>query len=368
MTRLSPDWVFLFITLILVAIGSVMVYSSSAVMADFKFKSQLFFFQKQLFWIAISLIFFIVTIKTDYHRLKFLSLPLVLISLLFLVLVLFAPLTKGVHRWIRLGPFGFQPTELFRYSLVLFLASSLAKRQEKIKQFKYFFFPYFPLLAIAFLLILKEPHLGAILIIGASTFLLLFVAGAKIRYMLMVVMPVFLIGLILVFGKGYNQNRISDYLASFLNPLNGSYHVKQSVLSLGNGGLTGVGLGEGRQKLFFLPEPHTDFILATIGEEGGFIWISGILVLFLAFAWRGFAISLRAPDLFGFYLGLGLVASIFIGALVNIGVVTGVLPTTGIPLPFISYGGSSVFMALCACGVVLNISSQRVKKYSLNQW
>jgi cell division protein FtsW len=195
--------------------------------------------------------------------------------------------------------------------------------------------------------------------------LLFFVAGARLKHLLSLIGPIALAGIIFVFVLGYERDRMDDYRKSVWDPLKGNYQLKQSVISIGSGGLTGVGLGEGKQKLFFLPEPHTDFILSTISEETGFLGIVGVLSLFLLFAWRGILTAIRAPDLFGFFLALGITLTIFVCVLINAGVVVGVLPTTGIPLPFLSYGGSSLLMAIAGVGVLLNISKQRKEGRSL---
>ncbi|KPL04062.1 MAG: hypothetical protein AMJ90_02070 [candidate division Zixibacteria bacterium SM23_73_2] len=358
----APDYVLFLIVLVLVVFGSVMIYSSSAFVADSGFKTSVYFLKKQLVWIALSFVLLFVFKSIDYHKLRYLATPALVLSLFLLVVVLFFEPTKGVKRWIRLGGFGFQPSELFKYCLLLFISASLVKKSEKIKKLKYILIPYFLILGIAFLLIFKQPHLGAIFAIGTSSVLLLFVGGARLRHLLILILPVFLLGVVLVFGLGYEKDRVRDYMNSFKNPLEGSYQLQQSVIGLGSGGLYGKGLGNGKQKLFFLPEPHTDFIFSAIGEEGGFIFTCGIMLLFLIFGLRGIKICLSAPDRFGFLLAFGMTSILISGALINTGVVLGLLPTTGIPCPFLSYGGSSLVMAMCGVGILLNISQQKALK------
>lgn len=348
------------IVLILVFLGMVMIYSASAILADFKMKKDSsFFLIRQASWLLISSAGLFLLAKIDYHRLKKISYVSLFLSSIFLVLVLFLDPTKGVKRWIRLGPVGFQPSEFFRYSFILFMAFTLVKKGEKIKQFKHLFLPYLVVLGVSGLLLLKEPHLGGLFTLVLSSLVLLYLAGAKFRYLLFITLPVIVAGLLFVFVRGYEKDRIVDYVKALEDPLQGSYQLKQAVLSMGNGGLTGVGLGEGRQKLFFLPEPHTDFILATIGEEGGFFWVGGILVLFFLLAWRGIQIARRAPDLLGYYLAFGLTFTVFINFVINSSVVLGLLPTTGIPMPFLSYGGTSLFFNLAGVGIILNVSRQK---------
>jgi len=360
--NLSLDYGLLLIVLILVIFGSVMIYSSSAFVADSGFNSTAYFLKKQLLWIFISLVLLFLFKNLDYRKLKVLANPALLLSIVLLVAVLFFEPTKGVQRWIRFGGIGFQPSELFKYCLILFISASLVKKSDKIKRFKHILMPYSLILGIAFILIIRQPHLGVIFSIGVSSALLLFVGGAKLRHLLVLVLPVFLLGFVLVFGLGYERDRVQDYVRSVEDPLKGSYQLRQSVISIGSGGLYGKGLGNGKQKLFFLPEPHTDFIFSAIGEEGGFFATFGIMLLFLIFGWRGLRISLSAPDRFGFLLAFGTTSTLISGAVINTSVVLGLLPTTGIPCPFLSYGGSSLVMAMCGVGILLNISQQRTFK------
>lgn len=353
------DYGILLIVMILVIFGSVMIYSSSAFVADSGFKTSLYFLKKQILWVTLSFVLLFIFKSLDYHKLKFLANPTLVLSLVLLVAVLFFEPAKGVKRWLRFGGIGFQPSEFFKYSLVLFISASLVRKGVKIKKFKHLLVPYFLILIFAFLLIIKQPHLGAIFSIGCGSVLLLFVGGAKLRHLLILILPVFLLGSLFVFGLGYEKDRVKDYIRSIEDPLEGSYQLKQSVIGLGSGGLYGKGLGDGRQKLFFLPEPHTDFIFSAIGEEGGFVATFGIMLLLFIFGLRGIKICLSAPDRFGFLLAFGITSTIILGVLINSGVVLGLLPTTGIPFPFLSYGGSSLVLAMCGAGILLNISQQK---------
>jgi len=353
--------------LILAAIGTVMVYSSSALMAESRFKTQFFFFKKQIVWVLVSMFFFLLAFRIDYHWYGRMSNFFLIAGFFLLAAVLFLPAIKGVHRWIRLGPISIQPSEVFRYALILFMATTLAKRMDKIREFKHLLIPYFFILVIYVGLIMKQPDLGSVFTITLVFFLLLFIAKARLKHLVLLALPGLAGFVIMVFGLGYEKERIDDYLNSLKDPMAGSYQVKQSILALGNGGLKGVGLAEGKQKFFFLPEPHTDFIFATLGEETGFIGLLGVLFLFLIIAWRGIAIASQAVDPLGYFLALGITFSIFTCALINIGVVIGVLPTTGVPLPFLSYGGSSLLMSFVAIGVLLNISKKsHLKRLNFN--
>jgi len=310
--RSKPDYVLFFIIGILVSFGLLMIYSASAFIADANFKDSSFFFKKQLTWILLSLPFLLLFMRLDYHKLKYLATPAVFFSLLLLVAVLFFPPFKGVRRWIRLGPLGFQPTEVFKYSLILFLSFSLARQKDRIKKLKHIL-PYFLVLLVASVLIIREPHLGSIFTLWIIFIFMIFVAGGKIRHLLVLTLPFLLISGIMVWGLGYEKDRVESFTDSIKSPLEGDYQTKQSALTLGSGGLTGTGLGEGKQKLFYLPEPHTDFIFATIGEEGGFFALLGISLLFLLLGVRGLSIALRAPDVCGFLLATGITSAILIG-------------------------------------------------------
>ena len=356
--RSRPDYILFLTALGLVAIGVVMIYSASAILALERFGSTTFFVKKQAIWGIITLLLILALTRVDYHHLEKISPFLLLGSFLLLVAVLFVPATRGASRWIRLGPLTFQPSELFRYALIFFMAFSLSKRKERIKELKFVLLPYFLILIIALGLIMKQPHLGAVLLISLVVFAMLFVGGARIRHLLLIVAPVILSVFILVFFLGYKKARVNDYLSSLENPLKGSYQMKQSVLALGSGEMVGVGLGEGKAKLFFLPEPHTDFIFATTGEELGFMGSAAILILFFLLAARGMSIARRAPDDFGYLLAFGITFSIFAGFLINAGVVVGLLPTTGLPMPFLSYGGSSLIFSALGIGILLNVSRQ----------
>ena len=358
MDRSKPDYLLFLIVLVLIAVGVVMVYSASAILALDKLGSSTYFAKRQAVWAIISLGLILIFTKIDYHRFQRISPLVLLISLSLLALVLFVSPTRGATRWIRLGPASFQPSELFKYALVLFMAYSLSKRKDQVRELRFVILPYFVILGLASLLILKQPHLGAVLLLCIIVMSTLFVAGAKIRHLFLIVAPVVLTASILVFFVGYKKGRVDDYRRSLADPLAGSYQMKQSVLALSSGEILGVGLGEGKAKLFFLPEPHTDFIFATTGEELGFVGSSAILILFFVLTARGMSIARRASDDFGYLLAFGIAFSIFAGVLINAGVVVGVLPTTGLPMPFLSYGGSSLIFSAVGIGMLLNISRQ----------
>ncbi|HXF48143.1 MAG TPA: putative lipid II flippase FtsW [Verrucomicrobiae bacterium] len=356
--RWGLDFFLLTVVLILLTVGVVMVYSASHFIAEKKFDTPHFFLLRQVVWSIIALGAVLVLSRIDYHLYRRIALPLLIVGFLLLVLVLFSRPIKGAHRWISFRGFQFQPSEFFKFVLAIYLAHSLAKRAGKLENWRYLLIPYAPILLLAFVLIMKEPDLGTFMTIAVMTFLGLFVVGARLKHLAFVTFPVVALAAILVFGFGYKKTRVLDYSRSFHDPTLGSYQVKQATLALGSGGFFGRGLGEGRQKMFYLPEPHTDFIFASIGEEGGFVGLVLLLFAFLVLIWRGWMIAARAPDVFGFLLAFILTASIFVAVVLNLAVVTGLVPTTGIPLPFLSYGGSSLLVTAMGIGVLLNIAAQ----------
>lgn len=356
--RWGLDFFLLTMVLILLTVGVVMVYSSSHFIAEKKFDTPNFFLLRQVVWSVIAVGALLVFARIDYHLYRRIAPALLILGFLLLVLVLFSRPIKGAHRWIAFRGFQFQPSEFFKLALAVYLAHSLAKRAGKLDDWRYLLLPYAPILLAAFVLIVKEPDLGTFITIAVMTFLGLFVVGARLKHLAFVTLPVVILGAVLVFGFGYKKSRVLDYARSFHDPVLGSYQVKQATLALGSGGLFGRGLGEGRQKMFYLPEPHTDFIFASIGEEGGLTGLVLLLFLFLVLIWRGWMISARAPDVFGFLLGFTLTASIFVAVVLNLAVVTGLVPTTGIPLPLLSYGGSSLLVTALAVGVLQNIAAQ----------
>jgi cell division protein FtsW len=348
--------IFAFLTTLL--LGLIMVYSSSSMLAGSRFGSQFFFLKQQFVWAALSLAVLFVITRIDLKRWAVYSAPALLITIILLVVVFAMPARNGSHRWLMLGPLTLQPSELFKFLLIVFLAFSLANPRRNLAQLRQVLIPYLPLIGCGLCLIVLEPDLGTVIVIVLTVLGLFFLAGAKIKHLLLATLPAIIGGATAVFGLGYKKARVMDYLASVSDPLAGSYHVKQAALTLGSGGLFGTGLGDGSQKLFFLPYPHTDFIFATIGEEIGFIGLMLVLGLLLFILWRGLKIASRQPDRFGFLLAAGMTWSLFVNIAINVGVVTALLPVTGLALPFLSYGGSSLLMSCASIGVLLNLSAR----------
>jgi cell division protein FtsW len=347
-------------TLLLVVTGIVMVFSASAVMASERFGSPYHFLLRQLGWAIAGLGAMALLMKMDYRRLKHPAIVYTLLGLttLLLVAVFFLDRSRNTHRWVRMGVVQFQPAELAKLALVVFLAFFLEGRTKSIDDWRHTLLPVVIPAVLFAGLIVKQPDLGTALVCLGITAAILYVAGMRLRYFAYSLLGILPVLYYLLFHVGWRRDRIFAYLNPYADPQGRGFHLIQSLIAVGTGGVTGMGLMEGKQKLFYLPEPHTDFIYAVVSEELGLIGAVVIVVLFSIFAWRGFRAALRTRDLFGRYLATGITAMIVAQAFFNISVVLALLPTKGIPLPFISYGGSSLFVMLASVGVLLNISQQ----------
>jgi cell division protein FtsW len=343
----------------LLGLGVVMVYSSSAVSAYVNYNDSYYFLKRQIVWATLGIVTMLFTMNIDYHVWRRLAKPVLVLTLVLLVLVLIPGLGKvvnGARRWLGFGSVYLQPSEIAKLSMVLFSAASLTLYQDKITHFFKGLVPQLLMLLVVFGLILKEPDLGTALAIGGTVFVLLYTAGAKITH-LVSLGAIGLVGIIAaILAEPYRLKRLFAFSDPWADPLNSGYHIIQSLYALGSGGLFGVGLGRSREKFLYLPEPHTDFIFAILGEEFGFIGTITVILLFFLFAWRGFRVAMSAPDIFGSILAAGLTTMILVQALMNIAVVTASMPVTGIPLPFLSFGGSALIFTLAGVGILLNIS------------
>ena len=357
--KLVPDMWLFGAVVALVSVGVVMVYSASAIIAADRFRDPYFFLKKQLFWAVLGFGCLWAAMTLNYRILERIMLPLLVVSLVLLVLVLVPPFSQeinGTRRWFRWGPVSFQPAELAKFSLVVYLAHFLTRRREVVESFWLGLLP--PLLVAGSMagLVLLQPDLGSSLTLVVLVFCLLFLAGGRVRQMTLVAASALPLLAVAIYMAPYRLKRITTFLDPWADPRGSGFQIIQSYLALGSGGLFGRGLGESKQKLFYLPEPYTDFIFAVLGEELGLLGAVSVIGLFGLLIWRGIRIGLGAPDPFGALLALGLTALLACQTLVNLGVVTGALPTKGLPLPFISFGGSSLIMAMVSVGVLLNIS------------
>jgi cell division protein FtsW len=355
------DLIILLMTVALTCFGIVMVYSASSVMAAKKFNDGFYFLKRQGAFAVLGFAAMALAMRIDYQQWRRLAVPLLGGCLLLLVLV-FVPgiggTAKGASRWLRFPGFNFQPSEMAKIALIIYMAYSLDKKQEKLRFFSTGFLPYMVVLAIMIAILLLQHDLGASLTLGVVALSMLFIAGSRPRYILgMFVMAVpFLYYAIIT--RSYRLARIKVFLDPWQDPTNTGFQIIQSWLAFGIGGIFGQGLGEGKQKLFYLPEAHTDFILSVVGEELGFIGVIVIAAMFFLLVQRSFRVALQAEDDFGRFLAFGIAVLLGIEGFVNMGVVTGLLPTKGLALPFISYGGSSLIVTLFAVGVLLNVSSR----------
>jgi len=358
--RVSVDrWLFT-VTLLLIFVGLVMVFSASAVMAKERYGSGYFFLMRQMGWATGGLLLMVLTMKIDYHRYKH---PAVVFSVLglttlMLISVFFLDRSHHTHRWIHWGPFSFQPSEMAKPALIIFLAYFLESRIRAMDDWRNTILPAVVPTLVFVGLIVFQPDLGTAITCAAITGCILFTAGMDMRYLgygfLASLLPLYF----LVFHVAYRRARILAFLDPYSDPQGRGFHIIQSLIAVSTGGITGLGLMEGKQKLFYLPEPHTDFIFAVTAEELGLVGSLVIVALFAIFLWRGIRTALRTQDVFGRLLTVGITCMIVVQAFINISVVLGLMPTKGIPLPFISYGGSSLFFALASVGVLLNISKQ----------
>lgn len=356
------DHTLIVLTLALSLAGLVMVFSASAVVASNRFQDASYFLKRQLAWLALGLALMHITSRIDYALWKKLAIPLLGVTGGLLALVLIPSigvLAKGARRWLRVGPILLQPTEIAKVVTVIYLAAYLAAKEDRLLSFQRGVLPPLILVGAMCGLILLQPDLGSVVVIGLVMFSLLFLAGAKLSHLVGLVLCGLPVVLGLILSSSYRRQRLMTFLAPWKDASDAGFQVTQSFLAFGSGGPFGVGLGEGKQKLFFLPEAHTDFVLALVGEELGFLGTAALMMLFLAFVIRGFSIAARARMPFGYFLGMGITLLIATQTLINAGVVTGLLPTKGLTLPFVSYGGSSLVISLIGVGILLSISRDR---------
>ncbi|MCH7614831.1 MAG: putative lipid II flippase FtsW [Nitrospinae bacterium] len=359
---LAPvDRTVLMITYLLLLIGLIMVFSASGVMAETRYGDSMFFLKRQAVWIVLGLLALHWVSRQDYDIWKSMM-PIVLcLTIGCLILVLIPDVgskVNGSRRWFRVAGLSFQPGELAKLTAVLYLASFLVRREEDITSFKKGVLA--PVIVVGALagLALLEPDMGTAMVLVAVLLGLLFLGGARITHLVGLVLSLLPLGYLLIMESDYRRRRLMSFLDPWQDPHDAGFQLTQSFVALGNGGFAGVGLGEGRQKLFFLPEAHADFVLALVGEELGFLGTGLLMVLFAILLVKGFHIAGRAPDAFGRHLASGVTLLLGIQVLINAGVVSGLLPTKGLTLPLVSYGGSSLIVTLIAIGMLLSISRE----------
>ncbi|MDT5293250.1 MAG: cell division protein FtsW [Acidobacteriota bacterium] len=353
----ADEWLFAGV-IALALFGVIMVYSASAIVAAGENHSQYFYVMRQGMWTLIGLGAMFVGMRFDYGLLRQEKIAYGLLALTFvLLLAVFAfPPINGARRWIRFAGFSMQPSEISKLALAIFLARFFERRAGREGSFRGTFAPAVAVTAVLALLVVAEPDLGTALMLAVICTVTLFTAGARLKHLALAAAPA-LVGVAgLLLFVPWRLKRMVTFLNPWADPQGAGYQVVQSLLAVGSGGVHGLGFTEGRQKMFFLPFAHSDFIFAVVGEELGLFGGLAVVALFGLFLWRGMRAALRAPDRFGMLLGMGIVTGIVAQALFNMSVVLALVPTKGIPLPFISYGGSSLVPTLFAVGVLLNIS------------
>lgn len=367
MTVLAPprrlDLTLLLPVIALSALGLVMVYSSSAVLAAERYHSQTFFLERQAVRLGIGLALMLVLSRVDYHIYQRLAPWLLGASVLLLgALLVMKGGVRGSNRWIQFASVTIQPTELARCACVVYLAKLLDRKGERITSFRDSVLPAALTLGVLAALILRQPNLGSTVALLLTGIVMLHLAGARHRHLGALALAGVVLAALMILANGYMRARVTGWLGHLGTGAGDTqgkgWQLHQSIVALGSGGLFGTGPGKGIQKFFFLPDPHTDFIYAVVGEELGLLGTTAVLIAYLVFTLRGLKIAGRTPDRFGFLLGAGLTTNLAIYVGLNIGVATGLLPTTGLPLPFLSYGGSALVANLGVTGVLLNIASQ----------
>lgn len=365
----TPDFLFLFLTFLLVCFGLVMIFSASSMVTTYKWGDPWFFTKKQTVAVLIGTVCMIICMNIPLDKLKKLVLPIFVATLVLLIAVaMFADETQGAKSWFFIGSFGFQPTEFAKLGIILYLAMLISNKDEKFRTFSKGLAPALFIVGLVAGLIYLQPDLGSCFVLLLCAGTVIFAGGAKLKHLIGVAAILGLIGFLFIsflfisnagMDASERDHKVSRIMA-FLEPDkytgHESYQVTQSLYAFGHGGLYGTGYGLGRQKLHSLPEAHNDFIFSTIGEEFGFIGTVVFLLIYLLFIWRGLIISVRCKDKFGMLTGVGIMGMIGFQSLINIGGVTQTIPLTGVTLPLISYGGSSMIVTLIAMGIVLGLS------------
>ena len=362
--KMGPiDYPLFYVVFFILAIGVVMVYSASTYYAMYVIGSHdsMYFLKRQALFAVVGIITMLFMMAFDYHKLKKLM-PIILIgTVVLLIAVFFFPAVKGAQRWINIGPLNLQPSEVAKYAVVIFLAMSLEQKGERVKGLVYGVVPYLVFSGFFAGMVLLQKNLSIACVIMIVTLIVLFVSGARLKDFA-VILPVLFAGAVFfIFSEPYRKARLLNFINPWQDPAGDGYQLIQSFLALGSGGITGLGLGQSRQKTLYMPEPHNDFIFSIIGEELGLIGCLFIIVLFGILIWRGLTIAIKAKDTYGTLLAVGITSVIAVQAIINIAVVTGSMPVTGVPLPFISSGGSSLVINMTAMGILLNISRQTEK-------
>jgi cell division protein FtsW len=357
-----PDTLFFAAVAALVGIGLVMVFSASSATAYAEHGDIAYYVKRQLMWLAVGIAGAIAAYRMDYTKLRGIAPYLLLASILSLVLVWVPHLgfsVNGARRWIGFSALSFQPSEFAKLAIVIYLAAALSVRGERITSLARGLFPLCVPVALMAVLVLKEPDMGTASLLVFTAFAMFFAAGARLEHLAAILAATVPLAVATVLASPYKRARVFAFLDPWKDAKNTGFHIVQSLYALGTGGVFGAGLGASRAKLFYLPEQYTDFIFSVLGEELGLLGAFAVVVLFMVLAHRAIKIALAAPDRFGFFLAIGCTATIVIQAFVNIGVVTSSWPVTGVPLPFVSFGGTSLLVDLLAVALIANVGRYR---------
>ncbi|MDO3679074.1 putative lipid II flippase FtsW [Paenibacillus ehimensis] len=355
--RGRPDFLLFFITIVLVCFGLVMIFSASSPQAVLKHGNASYYLFKQGMFALVGGFFLLLFMRLPIQLWKRAAPFLLLTTLLLLILVLICGTNiNGAKRWFAVGGLNFQPAEYAKLAIIVYLAALISRKGEAVRVFKTGLLPLVIAVGIVLLLVLLQPDFGTVIILGFIAGAVIVTGGVDLRHLLVLALGLLPVLVLLVVGKSYRLERLVSFVAPFDHRTDSGYQLVQSLYALGHGGVTGSGLGQSVQKLFYLPEAHTDFIAAVIGEELGFIGTLLLFAMFFVFILQGFMAAFKSEDPFAFLLGMGIVTMIGIQFVLNIGAVTGSLPITGVPLPFISYGGSSLVSCMACTGILLSIS------------
>ncbi len=354
------DITLLFPVLLLVGIGIVMVYSASSELAMKKFSDDYYFLKRQALFALAGVLVLIICRRMPYRLLGSFTYPLLILAFGLLIMIQvpgFGVRVGGALRWLSLGGFSFQPSELARFALIIYLAYSMSRKKEMLKDFYIGFLPHIIVLGIFTALIILQPDFGTVIILGTLTWIMLFIGGVRLFHLvspLIIVLPVLYY---MATGAEYRIRRIMSFMDPWQYSADAGYQIVHSLMAFGSGGIWGSGIGKSYQKLFYLPEPHTDFIFSVIGEELGLLGVMAILGLYLIILWRGINIARHSSDAFGSFVAAGITTALGLQVCINTGVALGLLPTKGLTLPFLSYGGTSLLISMASIGVLMNIGA-----------
>jgi cell division protein FtsW len=360
--NVSYDIGLLFPVLFLVGIGIVMVYSASSALALKNFGTDYLFLKKQALFALMGLIGLVFCRHFPYRWYRPLTYPLLALALMFLIAIQFTDFgfsAGGSARWLRFGKLSFQPSEFARFALVVFLAYSLDKKGELLKKFSIGFLPHMVVFGVFAFCIIIQPDFGSVVILAALTWLMMFVGGVRCLHLFTSLIAILPLAGFFLLNAEYRVKRVLSFLNPWQYPTDEGYQIVHSLMAFGTGGLWGAGIGKGYQKLFYLPEPHTDFIFSIIGEEFGLVGVLIVIVLYALVLLKGIQIARKAPDMFGALMAIGLTSAMGLQICINMGVTLGLLPTKGLTLPFLSYGGTSLLLNMASIGILMNISAAR---------